>query len=77
MTLMAMEDLADKEARHGHRELVEKLEAENARLREALIKYRDALCEGWCREVENFTDPKGECCSGCLARTTLEGEADG
>ena len=30
------EDLANNEARHAHRELVEKLEAENAKLREAL-----------------------------------------
>jgi hypothetical protein len=53
------------------------LEEENRRLREALRRYEDDFCEGWCKENGGtFSD-----CSGCIARAALaaepaSGEAD-
>jgi hypothetical protein len=46
------------------------LEEENRRLREALRRYEDDFCEGWCKENGGtFSD-----CSGCIARAALAAE---
>lgn len=54
------------------------LAAENERLRAALMKYRDDLCEGFCGE-DDWSD-EGHChpyfqgnCVGCLAACALNG----
>lgn len=52
---------------------IEDLDAEIARLREALRHYEDSFCEGFCKDVPTgFTSPDMELdCSGCKARAAL------
>jgi hypothetical protein len=47
--------------------MVEAKASEEARLRAALMKYRDDYCEGWCREGDGIFDD----CGGCPAKDAL------
>jgi hypothetical protein len=73
------ERVAELQAETGYTDAIRAVARdENRRLREALMRYEDDFCEGWCKENGGtFSD-----CSGCIARAALaaepaSGEADG
>jgi|GEM_PF-3847698 len=69
-----LEQIANDEARHAHRDLIQRLTERAERAEEVLRYYRDQMCEGFCTDLKSQSE-YGESmdfhCAGCKARATL------